>query len=242
MKLSKRNIKEILINKNVWVEGRDKLKKEFSDDEINDIIIKYVNENLSCSVIAKYYGVSKKPINRLLKERGLLREGRSDGKKIELTDEQKYTIKKLYIESHKNSVEIADEIEMNRHFIEKYLHNCNFRRSRGEATSLNQTGKKRSDKVREILKNAQQLFAKSGKRKQMGGVCKKYVIENIECQGTYEKFFIEKLIKENKTLPVNSKSIITPFGVYYPDFEYPQNLIEIKCDYTYEILLGKKNK
>ena len=136
MKLSKRNINKILIDKNVWVEGRDKLKKEFSDDEINNIITKYVNENLSCSVIAKYYGVSKGPINRLLKERGLLREGSSDGKKIELSDEQKYTIKKLYIEGYKNPIEIADEIEMNGNFIRKYLYNCNFRRNRSEGTSI----------------------------------------------------------------------------------------------------------
>ena len=39
---------------------------------------------------------------------------------------------------------------------------------------------------------------------------------------------------------VGSASIVTPFGVYYPDFSYDDRLIEIKSDYTFNILIGKQ--
>lgn len=136
MKLSRDNIKSILIDKNVWVENRDEIKKTFNDNEINNIIYKYVNENLSCDMIAKHYNVSKRPINRILKEKGLLRKGLSSGIKIMLTDEQKDKIKKLYLEEYKNSKEIADEIEMNENFINKYLQNSGFRRNLSNGVSI----------------------------------------------------------------------------------------------------------
>jgi hypothetical protein len=90
------------------------------------------------------------------------------------------------------------------------------------------------------MKNAQQKLAKSGKRKQTGGVCKNYIINGLECQGTYEKFYLEKLIENNEILPKNSIPIETPYGVYYPDFTFENRLVEIKSDYTYDVLLGIK--
>ena len=240
LRICKRNIKPILVEKNVWIDNRDDIKKTFNEDEINDIINKYINEGLGCETIGKSYGVSKKPILRILKERGLLREGVSDGKKIELSEEQIIQIKTLYINERKFSEEISKVMGLGKHFVDKILNKLSVKRSVGESISIRQTGKKRSERVRKILKSAQQTYAKSGKRKQTGGVCKNYVVNGIKCQGTYEKFYIEKLVNENEILPNNSNSIETPFGVYYPDFSFDNKLIEIKCDYTYDILLGKK--
>jgi hypothetical protein len=94
--------------------------------------------------------------------------------------------------------------------------------------------------VIEILKRAQQKLSKSGKRIQYGGVCSFYLVNNVECQGTYEKFYLEKLISENKKIPEKSKPVITPYGVYNADFYDGNNLIEIKSDYTYDVLVGIK--
>jgi transposase len=240
LKISKRNIKPILIDKNVWVENRDEIKKIFNEHETNDIINKYINEKLSCQTIAKYYNVSNVPIKRILKEKGLLRKGLSDGVKINLTDEQFDTIRNLYLNENKNGKDISQIMNLSVPFVGKILSNSNYRRSMSEAISLRQTGKKRSERVCEILKKAQQNYAKSGKRKQCGGVCRKFLVKNISCQGTYEKYYIEKLIKEGKNLPNNSKPINTPYGVYYPDFSSNDKLIEIKCDYTYDVLIGEK--
>jgi predicted DNA-binding protein YlxM (UPF0122 family) len=215
-------------------------KVVFTDKQIIEITNDYLCNKLSCKTIGKKFNVSKTPINNLLKEKGLLKKGFSSGKKIELNDKQMSLIKKLYLEEKRTGPYIAKILNLNKHLIDKILCNSEFRRSVGESISLRQTGKKRSERVINILKTAQQNYSKSGKRKQTGGVCKKYIVNGIECQGTYEKFYIEKLIKEEQILPSNSISFETPFGVYYPDFSFNNKLIEIKSDYTYEVLLGNQ--
>jgi hypothetical protein len=212
----------------------------FTDKEINEIVYDYEINGLSCKTIGEKFGVSKRPINSLLKRIGKLRKPVSNGIKIKLTDDNLNLIKKLYLEELKTSTYIAEILNLNKHLVDKILDNSDFRRSRGESISLRQTGKKRSEETIKILERAQQKFAKSGKRKQTGGICRKFLIENISCQGTYEKYYIEKLIKEDKKLPNNSKPINTPYGTYYPDFSFDDRLIEIKSNYTYDVLIGKK--
>ncbi len=212
----------------------------FSESDIDMIVHQYTIMNLSCEQIGKIFNMSKMPINKLLKDLNLLKKSKSNGKKIILTEEQKNKIKELYIVEGKTSPYISKELKLNLHFIEKYIYSSDFKRTKGESITLRQTGRKRSDDVRNILKSAQQKLAKSGVRKQTGGVCKSYIVDNLTCYGTYEKFYIEKLISENKELPKNCNSINTPFGVYYPDFDDKKKYIEIKSEYTYQVLLGKK--
>jgi len=212
----------------------------FTETNINEIVHQYTVLNLSCEQIGKLFNMSKLPINKLLKDLNLLKKGKSDGKKIILSEEQKNKIKELYVNECKTSPYISKELNLNLHFIEKYIYNSDFKRTKGESITFRQIGKKRSDNVKNILKLAQQKLAKSGMRKQTGGVCKSFVVKDLSCDGTYEKFYIEKLISENKELPKKGESVNTPYGVYYPDFDYKKTYIEIKSDYTYEILLGKK--
>ena len=153
VKIKRDNVKNVLIENGVWVDGRDKIKKDFNDDEINDIINKYVNEGLSCLAIAKYHNVSKRPINRVLKEKGLLREGLSDGVKIDLTDGQKDTIKKLYIKEYKSSTEISKELNLTKPFIDKFLCNCGYRRNKGDGTSIGLVKRWGNRRYDEYLKN-----------------------------------------------------------------------------------------
>jgi transposase-like protein len=110
LKIKRDNIKKILIDKNVWVEGRDKIKKEFTASEIENILKKY-EEGLSVEKISNLYGVSKTPIKRILKNEKLLRKGHSNGKKIELSEYQIKKIKDLYLNEFKNIVEIANELK-----------------------------------------------------------------------------------------------------------------------------------
>jgi hypothetical protein len=212
----------------------------FDDNEIRDIEYEYLNNGLSCESIGKKYGVSKSPIINLLKEIGKLREGKSDGQKKILTNEDYNMIKKLYLDEKKNVDYISKKMNINKHLIGKILHNSGYRRNRSSATSLAKTGKKLNENVKKNMSIAQQKLAKSGNRIQTGGVCKKYVVNGIECQGTYEKFYIETLISNKELLPNNISPIETPFGMYYPDFSFSDKLIEIKCDYTYDVLIGLK--
>ncbi len=73
--------------------------------------------------------------------------------------------------------------------------------------------------------------------KQIKSKC--YYVNNIRCQGTYEKRYIESLIKNNMLLPTKPKGIITDYGIYFPDFEFEDRYIEIKSEYTYQIAIGK---
>lgn len=212
----------------------------FNDNEVNDIIFQYIELKSSCSDISKKYNISKLPITNLLKELNLLRKGYSNGKKLNLNETQKNEIKRLYLDEYKTSPHISSILNINKHSIDKFLHDNKLKRTVGESITLRQTGKKHTKQRKENFKKIQQEIASSGNRKQKGGICKFFKIDDLECQGTYEKFYIEKLIKEEKELPKNGKTIKTPYGVYTSDFYDGVNLIEIKSDYTYEILIGKK--
>jgi predicted DNA-binding protein YlxM (UPF0122 family) len=240
LKRKKDNIKKILIENNVWVEERDVLKKSFNEKEIILIKKMYLNENLSTQKIANNFNVSKEPITRILKELQILRRGNSSGIKINLTEKQKENIKNLYLNEYKSVKEIGKIIGCSDNFISKYLAKNKLLRSRGEATTLSKTGKKLSEKTIKNMKQGQRNLVLSGKRKQTGGVCKTFIVENLTCKGTYEKSYIEYLLKNNKILPENCNMIMTPHGGYYPDFKYPNKFIEIKSPYTYDILLGIK--
>jgi DNA invertase Pin-like site-specific DNA recombinase len=239
LKMKRNNVKDILIKNNVWVENRDNLKIEFNDVEINDVLIKYRN-GLSVQKICKLYNVSRTPIQKILKDKGILKKGHSDGIKINLIEEQKEKIKHLYLNEYKTSFEIAKELGLTGPFINKYLDKCGYRRTMSESLSIFRKGVKMSEKSKLNMSIAQKKFAMSGNRKQTGGPCKFYVVGGLDCQGTYEKFYIEKLINDGIKLPENGISITTPFGAYYPDFSYDDRLIEIKSDYTYDVFIGEK--
>lgn len=243
LKLSRRNIKQILVDKDIWVENRDRIKTDFTIEEVKNIVKFYCDERLSCEEISHMFNCSKTPIVSMLKKLELLRDGRSNGKKINLSNEQKNTIKKLYLEGETELYEISRMVGITKSFLDKYLKTCEYRRTKGEAISVRQTGRKRSKEVVEKMSQIQKELANSGTRKQTGGICRKYVVDGIKCYGSFEKYYIEFLIDNGLECPKNADQINTPYGVYYPDFRFTNNLIEIKSDYTYDVLMGvKENK
>lgn len=216
------------------------MKINFNETQIIEILNLYVNKEMSTKTIGNKFGVSKTPITSILREKGVLKKGTSNGVKINLTLEQKDVIKNLYLIKNKNPTEISKYLNLTTSFIDKYLSTIDYRRNKSEAISIVKTGVKLSEKTKLNMKIAQQNLSKSGNRIQTGGICKYFLINGLKCQGTYEKFYIESLIKDNKTLPTNGERIITPYGVYTPDFQLNKKLIEIKSDYTYNILIGNK--
>ena len=74
-----------------------------------------------------------------------------------------------------------------------------------------------------------------------GNTQKKNVIKGLVCESLTELKYIESLIDKNIELPKNTKRIETPFGYYTPDFEYNDRFIEIKCDFTYKVLIGESS-
>jgi transposase len=133
--IGRKNVKTILIEKNVWIEDRDKIKKEFSVDDIETIVKKYT-EGLSAKKISIDFNVSITPIKRILKEKNILRDGKSDGVKINLSEEQISLIKKLYLDDYKNSEEIGCQLGLTKSFISQYLQLTDYRRNKSEGNSV----------------------------------------------------------------------------------------------------------
>jgi len=206
------------------------------------IILDLYHKGMSAVKIAEKFSVSRTPIIKILREYHVVRTI-APTKKITLSVNQKNKIKKLYLKDKKNIQEIAEEMKLTESYIDKFLSKCDYRRNKSEAMRIYKTGKKLPIKTIENIKKTHQTLSQSGKRKQTGGVCKFFYIDGLKCQGTYEKYYVEKLLKDKKILPKNGKSMITPYGVYYPDFDYGDYLIEIKSDYTYKVMIGElKNR
>lgn len=132
----KENIKDVLIDNGMFIEGRDDRKKMFSDKEINIIVDLYVKRKFSLVKISKLFNVSKTPIKRILTERNLLRKGNSDGKKINLSNKQKNEIKRLYLIENKNTKEIGKVIGCSSSSINKFLVNDKILRTKSIAASI----------------------------------------------------------------------------------------------------------
>jgi transposase-like protein len=151
LKIKRDNVKNILKEKNVWVEGRDNLKKDFSNSNVDDIVKKYEN-GMSLQKIGGIYNVSKTVIKNIIKNEGTLREGYSDGKKIDLTEEQKEIIKDLYLNEYKNSFEIGEKLDLTTSFIDKYLCSTDYRRNVSEGVSVGLIRRYRDINYGEYLK------------------------------------------------------------------------------------------
>ena len=124
----------------------------FTDEQISDIENDYMNYHLSCETIGIKMGYSKRPIIELLKKRGKLKKGKSDGIKIKLTENQKEIIKKLYLEDYKNSYDIGETMGLSKPFIDKYLTNCGYRRNRSLGNSIGLVRRFRNINYNEYLK------------------------------------------------------------------------------------------
>ena len=72
------------------------MKKQFTNDEIDKIVKLYTTDGLITSEVAILLGVSKTPILRVLKNKNLLRTGKSNGVKIILTPRQEQLIKEIW--------------------------------------------------------------------------------------------------------------------------------------------------
>jgi hypothetical protein len=174
-KRKKENIKSLLMENNIFIEGRDKLKKDFNEEIIEEIL-NYYQKGMGSEKISKIYGVSKVPILRILKENNVLQKGYSDGKKIILTDEQKHKIKDLYVNNYINSEEISKIMNLNKSLIEKILSKSNYRRNRSQGTSIGLVKRFSGINYNEYINNLSEF--KKYKRK-VTSVTKKQPIHNL---------------------------------------------------------------
>lgn len=67
-----------------------------------------------------------------------------------------------------------------------------------------------------------------------GGRCKFFNINDVVLQGRYELYYY---LLHNKEPQKVTKSILTPYGWYRPDFEHNEQYVEIKSTYTIKTAL-----
>lgn len=74
------------------------------------------------------------------------------------------------------------------------------------------------------------------------GRCKEFEVDGLKCYGTFEKKYIEILIRNGMDLPKKpDSSVITKYGSYTPDFEFDDFYIEVKSPFTYDVLMGRSS-
>jgi hypothetical protein len=65
-----------------------------------------------------------------------------------------------------------------------------------------------------------------------------YKYLGLKCQGRKELRFLKECVRYKRPIPTKAKRILTPYGYYTPDFEYPDRYIEVKCLGTFKVCLG----
>jgi hypothetical protein len=175
LKRQKNNIKQILIENNAWIENKNKLKKEFSNSDI-DLIIKKYNEGYSIKKIHNEFGFGVTPIKRILIENSIIRRSKSNGKKIILNNDLKNQIKDLYLNKYESILEISEKTGLTTSFIDKYLRNVEYRRNKSEATSISSVRKYSGIPYNEYLIN---LSEYKKYRKKVINITNKQPIKNL---------------------------------------------------------------
>jgi predicted DNA-binding protein YlxM (UPF0122 family) len=223
---------------------RNNNKIVFSDVDVDSIVKYYCEEKLSCQEISYRFNCSENTINRLLKKRGLLREGRSDGKKIEFSDVEVDNIIKYYCDERLSCEEISSIFNCSRGTINSLLtkrgllregqkkiefsdaevdkiikYYCEEQLSCQEISSMFNCTRK---PINSLLKK-RGLIRTGVNLKLNGGVCKEYRVNGIKCHGSFEKYYIEFLNNNGLECPKNAEPISTPYGIYYPDFSFPNS-------------------
>lgn len=178
-------------------------------------IIKQYKNGLSIETISKNFNCDYGSIERRLKNNNI------KIRHITVDSIDKDELYNLYIIEKLGGADIAEKLNVEKHIVYRDL--------------------KKYDIPVRINSEAQKLSYENGNRKDNSGICKYYYVSGLRCQGSYERDYIENLIKNNEQLPTKPvNGVKTPFGFYFPDFEYSDRYIEIKSTYTYDICLGKK--
>ena len=59
-------------------------------------------------------------------------------------------------------------------------------------------------------------------------------------QGSYEVAYLQQCLNRGLTLPSKCGKVKTPYGSYFPAFEYDDHFIEVKSPFTWDICQGKQ--
>jgi len=167
--------------------------------------------------------------NKLSKARKKYLENLTDEEKKEQIDKMSNSLKELW--NSKTEVEL-----------EKWKETVSF------------TSKKRwqneqyKNKLKKSIKNSWASLTEDEKQLRINkslengaGNCDYFCEDGYKVQGHTEKRYIKFLKQNNLNLPIqrNRKGIQTPYGIYFPDFEFENYYVEVKSTYTFSKLINR---
>ena len=153
LKMDKNNIKKILIQNNVWIEGRDSTKKvsDYTNDEINNIISLYLS-GMSSTLISDRLNIVREVIKKILIQNNVWVENRDNTKKV-FTENEILKMKEMYLNENYSAQKIGNYFNISKEPIKRILKDLGILRkgcSNGIKINLSQEQK---EKIRELYLN-----------------------------------------------------------------------------------------
>lgn len=225
---------------------KTKIDKNVGHELQLEIVSEYQKDGITIKQCADKYGLHRWWITKILSINNVPKKQRSAPNKVEFTDQEKNQILDLYIKQKRGSIYIADQIGVSDGTITKWLKSMNVTLwTRSELQESNRryygptkgfSGKKHKTQSK---KQISESLYKNCNRTVTGS--KSQFIDTVigKVQGSYEVAYLQKLLNENKTLPKLGRKVETPFGLYFPDFEYDDCFLEIKSDFTWKVCKGE---
>ena len=223
-----------------------KITKSISVETQQAIISDYQQNNLTIKDCSEKYKIKRWWINRIFAIHDITKNPRTAHNKREFTEKEKKQIIDLYLNKKRGAKYIAGVIGVSDITISTYLKTNNIKLwSRSELMESNRkhygptkgfSGKKhQKESKRKISKS----LIKNCNRTVTGS--KSQFIETIigKVQGSYEVAYLQKLFIENVSLPKPATKVKTPYGLYFPDFEYEDRFVEIKSEFTWKVCKGE---
>lgn len=210
----------------------------------------YTKELKSTNEIAENLNIHKSTVTFYLRKNNVvLRESDKNNKKGGFSEKDKKEIIRLYSKEKRGAKYIGKLFNRADTVMTYWLNKWNVPKN---------TRSEISEKIREVYGptkgfsgrkhnvKSKKIISKSGKeswnkedRLPIIGKSRTFNTKIGSVLGSYEVAYLQKLINENKTLPVLArKRFKTPFGSYMPDFEFEDRFIEIKSEFTLKVAKG----
>ncbi len=153
------------------------VRKKINEIDIEKIKDLYIKNKLSCDKIGKLFNTSRTPIAKILKDLNLLKNGKSNGVKIVLSEEQEILIRNMYLFEYKNTTQIAEKLLLSPSRVSLYLVNKGYKRTLSEGNFIGKIIKFHNISPEEYLKKLPEYVKY---RRMVDIITRKQPIETLE--------------------------------------------------------------
>ena len=220
---------------------------KINKNDINSIISSYTS-GYSLNEIAKEMKCSHSTIRRCLLKNSVKLRPKGIYKHIISKEEEKQIID-FYINKKRGIQYISNIIGIHWELVKEVLDKNNIPLwTRSELAKANENFYGRSKdftfgghKHKKSSRNKISKSLKGNANRIVTGSKSQFILTILgKVQGSYEVAYLQDLIKKGIDLPKLCGKIQTPYGLYFPDFEYDDKFVEIKSQFTWDVCNGIK--